>query len=868
MAAVGVASLDAYLRYLGRHPTEHQKLVAAFLIKVTEFFRDRALFDELRDRILPGLIEEARGRRELRLWSAGCATGEEAYSLAILVSEMLGDDLEQMTVRIFATDLDPDAVAFARRGVYPAAALANVPPDLVARHFTMTDGAYEVSKRTRGLVVFGQHDLAQRAPFPRIDLTLCRNVLIYFTPELQRRALHLFAFALRDRGYLVLGKAETVGSLSDSFALTDPALKIYERRGDRVLIPPARISPSSFTMSRREPNAPISLNVVSRAQPESISRTRAGGEALEGLLVRFPKGVVVVDRRYDIQFINSAARRLLGIHVMAIGQDLIHLVQNASLPPLRTAIDHAFRGESPSGIYPVTTTETVMGEAHHLEITCYPERLEGFDGHPEAVMIVVEDASERINERATLEQTLRRAEADAEEMRARVDRLSATNVQLLSANEQLAAVNADLLISNEELMVAYEEVQAATEEVETLNEELQATNEELETLNEELQATVEELNTTNDDLQARSLEMQELAVTLEAQRQVSEMERARLSVVLTSIGDAVLVVDHLGQTVLANEAYQRMFGGTESDPSFEKEEGHPLPPEAAPRRRAGRGETFSEEFSYLGSDGTRHWVEANGTPIRAEGGEERGVVVIRDITDRSLRRLQDQFLAVASHELRTPLTALQGALQLLERQLRPLPDAERLRKYTGQAMRQVHRLTTHVSELMDVARLQSEQLTLKRERLDLIELAGYTVETARLVDPAKSVELTAPAGPVWVNADPGRVEQVLLNLITNAFVHAPSSERIDIRLTAGEEEAEIQVQDYGEGIPSQQTESIFSRFSSIGRVDRGRSGLGLGLFIAREIVAAHGGTVDVNSTPGEGTTFTVCLPLAPALKTG
>ncbi len=240
------------------------------------------------------------------------------------------------------------------------------------------------------------------------------------------------------------------------------------------------------------------------------------------------------------------------------------------------------------------------------------------------------------------------------------------------------------------------------------------------------------------------------------------------------------------------------------------------------------------------------------------------MVVIRDITERSLRRLQDQFLAIASHELRTPLTALQGALQLLERQLRPLPDGDRLLKHAEQAMRQVQRMTTHINELMDVARLQSGQLTLNRERLDLTAVAVRAVETAQLVDPTKTVPLTAPAEPVWVKADPGRVEQVLLNLISNAFVHAPSSERIDVRLIARDGGAEVQVQDYGEGIPPQYMDTIFSRFSSLDHGMRGRSGLGLGLFIACEIATSHGGTIDVASTLGEGTTFTLRLPLDPA----
>src|SRR5215216_3330632 len=210
MAATGAETVAAYVRLLQRDPEEYQRLVASFLIKVTEFFRDPELYEYLRERALPGLIEDTRRRSgELRVWSAGCATGEEAYSLAILLCEMLGDEVERLGVRIFATDLDPGAVTFARRGIYPAQALADLPPELVERYFSRSDGEYEVTKRVRSLLIFGQHDLGQRAPFPRLDLALCRNVLIYFTTELQRRALQLFAFSLRDGAYLVLGKAES-----------------------------------------------------------------------------------------------------------------------------------------------------------------------------------------------------------------------------------------------------------------------------------------------------------------------------------------------------------------------------------------------------------------------------------------------------------------------------------------------------------------------------------------------------------------------------------------------------------------------------------------------------------------------------------
>jgi two-component system CheB/CheR fusion protein len=238
MAATGQNTLGEYLRYLHRNPEERRRLIASFLIKVTEFFRDPDLFRHLREQVLPELVANARVRgAELRLWSAGCATGEEAYSLAMIVAEYMDAEASDATVRIFATDLDAEAVAFARRGIYPSRALAPVPRTLLSRYFTDHGGEYEVKKELRTLLVFGEHDLGQRAPFPRIDLILCRNVLIYFTAALQRRALQLFAFSLRPGGYLVVGKSESVSPLAEYFAVDQPRLKVFHRVGERAYAP-------------------------------------------------------------------------------------------------------------------------------------------------------------------------------------------------------------------------------------------------------------------------------------------------------------------------------------------------------------------------------------------------------------------------------------------------------------------------------------------------------------------------------------------------------------------------------------------------------------------------------------------------------
>ncbi|HEX6123144.1 MAG TPA: CheR family methyltransferase, partial [Ktedonobacterales bacterium] len=341
IVATESGNLAGYRQYLQTHPAEYQQLINAFLIKVTEFFRDPEFYTYLRETILPEMIAYARKHgNELRIWSAGCATGEEAYSLAILVSEVLGTSLEQFNIRIFATDADSEAIAFARRGNYPVSALGRLPEEMVSRYFAQNDGSYQIKKPARALVVFGHNDLGQRAPFPHTDLVVCRNVLIYFTPDLQQRTLKLFAYSLREGGYLALGKAETTGQMSEFFAPRDKARKVYERHGERVLPPPTRgslsipLPPARPAFGQRPPTS-----AVIPTEQKEIQRVRLNSETL---LLNLPVGVVVVDRRYDIQTINAAARSLLAIFGQAVGEDLIHLARSAPSEPLRAAIDQAF----------------------------------------------------------------------------------------------------------------------------------------------------------------------------------------------------------------------------------------------------------------------------------------------------------------------------------------------------------------------------------------------------------------------------------------------------------------------------------------------------------------------------------------------
>ncbi|MBV9577462.1 MAG: PAS domain-containing protein [Chloroflexi bacterium] len=630
--------LEDYVRYLRRNPEEYDRLANSFLIKVTDFFRDADLFNYLRDQLMPTLIDEARAHgKELRLWSAGCATGEEAYSLAILVSELLGNELEHFTVRIFATDLDGEAIAFARRGVYPISALKNVPSEIRDRHLTRVDSAWEVRKQLRGMVIFGQHDLGQRAPFPRIDLVLCRNVLIYFTPELQRRSLQLFAFALREGGYLVLGKSESTSPLPENFTMVQPRLKIFRRHGERVLIPPSRIRDAAPT--------PIFSATVGRPMLAGIERELArahsrqltlptGAERAEKVLLELPTGVVVVDRNYDIQSINAAARRLLGIHNPALGDDLVHLAYRALATPLRDAIDAGLSGDEGHVVHELTSLPDDPGNPRFFEIFSFVIQTASDRGDaPELIVVLIDDVTKREVRIRNLETERSNADSRALQLQNLLDESTRSVRDLLAANQDLAIANSGLRSANEELLVGNEEAQAAMEEIETLNEEQQATNEELETLNEELQATVEELNATNEDLQARTAELQEQATAQGALVGSLREEHQRLDAILDGMSDAVIMVDSDATPVLTNPAFRAAFG--DSLPVLVDMSGQRLSQRNHPLRMAARGEAFTQQFGVETDDGVARLFEARGQPIRGDG-TSGAVIVIRDISDPEL----------------------------------------------------------------------------------------------------------------------------------------------------------------------------------------------------------------------------------------
>ena len=467
MDAIGCKSYGDYLDYLEVHPEEYEQLFDMLLINVTGFFRDPAAWDHLRDAVLPPLLAEMRDAEPIRVWSAGCASGEEAYTTAMVLAEVLGEDAYVERVKIYATDVDEDALTTARQALYTTKQLEAVPEELRGRYFEQADQRMAFRKDLRRTVIFGRNNLVADAPISRLDLLICRNTLMYFTAEVQGRILRHFSFALRDHGVLMLGKSEMLISHRDFFSAVDINKRIF-----RKLETPASLQTRV---------AGLAEGADAAERPLSDDEHAIRDAALEV----GPPAHVIVSRSGTLTFANLPARALFGIGRDDVGKPFRDIELSYQPAELRGPVEEAMRDRRRVAVGE-TRFRPAHGEERMLDVTVVPLLPDG--GVPQGVSILFEDVSRVTRMQAELDANRRDLELAYEELQSTIDELETTNEELQSANEELQTTN--------------EELQSTNEELETMNEELQSTNEELETINDELRDRTSELNNANEFLEA------------------------------------------------------------------------------------------------------------------------------------------------------------------------------------------------------------------------------------------------------------------------------------------------------------------------------------------------------------------------------
>jgi two-component system, chemotaxis family, CheB/CheR fusion protein len=477
MGQLSIGSYENYLDYVRANPDESKLLLDAILINVTEFFRDPAAWDVLAEDVLPALFKNIRTGGSFRAWVAGCATGEEVYSLAMLLAEHFGQSSGDYDIKIYATDVDESALTIARRGEYPLERLRRVRPEWRAKYFT-AEPIPRVVRDIRRMLIFGRSDVVHDAPISHVQILLCRNVLIYFDSLTQKHILNRLHYALDPGGVLFLGKSESKLSESVLFRPINSRWRIFRR------LP---LAESDLRPHRREEQVTTEEVPSQSAQDLETLRLYYGV-----LLETLEPGVIALDTRNVMVNESESALKLWGLSGMKlVGKNIEESPLATRCPELIVRLRESRNaGDKTLKFYYATNNEDEPGK---LQITIRPVLAP--DASRVGTLVCAEDVSHRGKLQNTIEQ------------------LEATSEELHSANEELETTNEELQSTNEELETTNEELQSTNEELETTNEELQSLNEELENMNEELEFRTRELDNVNNRY-AETLERMPWAVTV------------------------------------------------------------------------------------------------------------------------------------------------------------------------------------------------------------------------------------------------------------------------------------------------------------------------------------------------------------------
>ncbi len=824
MALAGCApdETERYLEMLRADREELARLAEDLLIHVTGFFRDPAVFEHLRATALPELIADQPPDQPLRVWVAGCSTGEEAYSLAMICIEALEAAGSQAGLQIFASDVDPDAVATAREGFYPGDSVDAVSSERRARFFEAEAGGWRVRPELRDVIVFTVADLLYDPPFSRIDLISCRNVLIYLGPEAQQRVIGLCVFSLRRGGLLLLGAAETPGPPDGRFELAHKEARLWRcvgrsRPGDLHVTTGAR------------PGKPA------EAAPRTDRRAALAELCQRIVLDSYAPAAVLMNGRLECLYLLGPTERYLSLTEGHPDPSFLGMLPRTLHSRFRAAAASC-DDANPFVVVPGghSTSEgrfnielrAVRADREQLLLACFVNAPQITSPRPDAADDT--DAADEASRLGELEAELAATRADLRDalsdLEQEVEVHAADTAEALSINEEFQSTNEELLASKEEL---------------------QALNEELTALNAQLQETLERHRTTANDLQNVLYSTEVATIFLDPDLNIrffTPTARAVFNVIATDIGRPLSDLAALATDAhLADDACAVLAS---SDPI---------------------------EREIAGSGGV--WYLRRVQPYRADGGRIEGVVItFVDITEQkrthaaliAAKREADRatvaksrFLAAASHDLRQPLQSLALLHDLMTRDRR---TAEGLRLATLMD-RTLNSMTEMLDSLLDATRIDSGIVHPDMRPVAIAPLMRRLGDEFAPLCEASGLKLRVVPASAWVRTDPQLLQQILRNLLSNALRYTPRG-GILMGCRRSGDDLVIQVCDTGIGVPERERTAIFEAYHQVddSGVPAGR-GLGLGLSIVQGLAKLLDHPVSVSSTPGRGSTFMVRLAM-------
>jgi two-component system, chemotaxis family, CheB/CheR fusion protein len=826
MAMAGIEDSDRYIELLTKDATELHRLANDLFINVTRFFRDAKIFEHLAEKTVPELVRAQPEGQPIRIWVVGCSTGEEAYSIAMLFLEEIATAKGNIKLQIFASDIDEDAIAIARDGLFPLSIEANVSPERLARFFIKQDHGYRVSRELRTSIVFSVHDVIADAPFSRLDLISCRNLLIYLRREVQERVLSLFHFALREGGILFLGTSESVGGFGDQFESISKSNKIYRHIGR------GRPGEVKFHIAHREPARSLWL---ASSRPAAAPRFDVSDLAHKLLLDRYAPASVLVNRKHQGLYYFGPTDRYLKMPAGVANLDILASAREGLRPAVRAALEKASQGQEK----PVTISGRVKLDGRPVAVTALPVKN---DGEELILLSFVDLPRQEPTSEATVEPP-----ADA--------------FGLAQLEQELDGTRKDLENAVRDRDTAEEEIRAINEEAMSVNEEFQTTNEELETSREELQSLNEELTVINNQLQE----------TLDQHKAIAN----DLENILYSADLATLFLDEKLNIRFFTPAAKALFSVISSDV------GRPLADLAhhfADGHLLADAQMVITKLVPLASEVRAEnggWYNCRILPYRTKENRIEGVVItFADITARkqaedalivakshaeSANLGKSRFLAAASHDLRQPLQTL----SLLQGVLTTKSKDREVLQLLARADETLKAMSGMLNTLLDINQLEAGVIH--------PEFVDFPIDSLLERLKAEFTYHTQAHGLSWhvvpssavVHSDPRLLEQMVRNLLSNAVKYTKAGVVL-LGCRHRGKQIRIEVWDTGLGIPEGQLDAIFNEFHQIDNPARESSrGLGLGLAIVKRLADLLGHAVSVRSRHGRGSVFAIDVAIAP-----
>jgi two-component system, chemotaxis family, CheB/CheR fusion protein len=811
-----IITLAGYIDFLKANPSEINILAKEFLISVTKFFRDKEAFEVIKEKVIPEITENKLLVDTLKIWVVGCATGEEAYSLAILIMEHLTEIKKNLEVKIFASDIDKAALLHAAKGVYAENITKDVSEERLNKFFVKQDNKYKVRDNIRKMIIFADHDIVKQPPYGKIDLISCRNLLIYINPLLQKKILTSLHFCLNLGGYLFLGPSESLGDLKKSFTEIDKKWKIYKN------IEVVRNIRDTTYYNTPAIDERLVNSMISLVPQKSLTNNKLK-EVIDQMLLEesgYEAGICVDDDFKIIQSFGNYEKYLLP---KIFNFNLLEMLPEELSIATSTTIRKAVNQNKKAIMKEVKFKKNES--KHSVNIFVKPFLSENTSVQRVILVLFREDEAKEITE-----ENLEVFNMEAHTLRYLEDMKN----ELTETKQKLKDAYNALEVSNDNVSSYNEELISSNEEMQSTNEELQSVNEELQTVNNEYQLKIKELAELNDDLNNyfkgtingqlyvdKNLVVRKFSPSAIKQINLKASDIGRpLSDLSTNIKFATLI-DDINNVIAASVAREKEIQTTDG-----------------------------------------RWYQMMIIPyIKQQDNQKDGAIItFNDITE--LKRVQDKlskinadhdtFIYSASHDLKAPLSNMSGLIASLQEVSDP--ENKAAKEITGMIDVSVNKLKETINELSDITRIEneideSENINLK----GLLEEVKSSIKDVLLKSKAKiNVDFSEPE----IRFSKKNLRSILLNILTNAIKYrSPDRElELNIRTQKSNDFIILSVQDNGLGLDKDRIDEVFSKFK---RRHNHVEGSGIGLYLVKKIIVNAGGKIEVESELGKGSTFKV-----------